>query len=262
MCYVSETEKPPFYSTRTTSMSKVWFITGTSKGFGRIWAEAALDRGDRVAATARNVDTLAAGRAVRRPGAGARRSTSPTGPRSTPRRRGARAVRPPGRGGQQRRLRAVRHDRGGQRAQARARSRPTCSAPVGHPGGAADPARAGLGPHRPGVLDRRRQRVPGLGLYHASKWGLEGLSQSLAGRSPTWASRSRSSSRAATPPTGPARRRSPPTDPAYESPRAGASARATPAELGDPEASGPAILEWWTPTSRRCACSSAPACSR
>ena len=27
--------------------------------------------------------------------------------------------------------------------------------------GAADPARAGLGPHHPGVLDRRRQRVPG-----------------------------------------------------------------------------------------------------
>jgi NAD(P)-dependent dehydrogenase (short-subunit alcohol dehydrogenase family) len=39
-------------------MSKVWFITGTSKGFGRIWAEAALDRGDRVVATARNADTL------------------------------------------------------------------------------------------------------------------------------------------------------------------------------------------------------------
>ncbi len=40
-------------------MAKVWFITGTSKGFGRIWAEAALDRGDQVVATARNVDTLA-----------------------------------------------------------------------------------------------------------------------------------------------------------------------------------------------------------
>src|SRR3954449_12984194 len=39
-------------------MSKVWFITGTSKGFGRIWAEAALERGDRVVATARNADTL------------------------------------------------------------------------------------------------------------------------------------------------------------------------------------------------------------
>jgi NAD(P)-dependent dehydrogenase (short-subunit alcohol dehydrogenase family) len=39
--------------------SKVWYITGTSKGFGRVWAEAALARGDRVAATARNVATLA-----------------------------------------------------------------------------------------------------------------------------------------------------------------------------------------------------------
>lgn len=39
-------------------MSKVWFITGTSKGFGRVWAEAALARGDRVAATARDPQTL------------------------------------------------------------------------------------------------------------------------------------------------------------------------------------------------------------
>lgn len=35
--------------------SKVWFITGTSRGFGRIWAEAALTRGDQVAATARTL---------------------------------------------------------------------------------------------------------------------------------------------------------------------------------------------------------------
>jgi len=27
-------------------VSKVWFITGTSKGFGRIWAEAALTRAE------------------------------------------------------------------------------------------------------------------------------------------------------------------------------------------------------------------------
>jgi NAD(P)-dependent dehydrogenase (short-subunit alcohol dehydrogenase family) len=38
--------------------AKVWFITGTSKGFGRVWAEAALARGDLVAATARNIDAL------------------------------------------------------------------------------------------------------------------------------------------------------------------------------------------------------------
>jgi NAD(P)-dependent dehydrogenase (short-subunit alcohol dehydrogenase family) len=37
---------------------KVWFITGTSRGFGREWTIAALDRGDRVAATARDIATL------------------------------------------------------------------------------------------------------------------------------------------------------------------------------------------------------------
>ncbi len=39
--------------------SKVWFITGASRGFGRIWAEAALERGDKVAATARKVEDVA-----------------------------------------------------------------------------------------------------------------------------------------------------------------------------------------------------------
>ena len=39
-------------------MSKVWFITGTSRGLGRAFAEAALQRGDKVAATARNTATL------------------------------------------------------------------------------------------------------------------------------------------------------------------------------------------------------------
>jgi len=37
---------------------KTWFITGTSRGFGREWTEAALGRGDRVAATARDVSSL------------------------------------------------------------------------------------------------------------------------------------------------------------------------------------------------------------
>jgi NAD(P)-dependent dehydrogenase (short-subunit alcohol dehydrogenase family) len=37
---------------------KVWFITGASRGFGREWTIAALDRGDQVAATARDTSTL------------------------------------------------------------------------------------------------------------------------------------------------------------------------------------------------------------
>lgn len=39
---------------------KTWFITGTSRGFGRVWAEAALQRGDKVAATARSLASIAA----------------------------------------------------------------------------------------------------------------------------------------------------------------------------------------------------------
>ena len=39
-------------------MSKTILITGASRGFGKIWAEAFLKRGDNVIATARNIDAL------------------------------------------------------------------------------------------------------------------------------------------------------------------------------------------------------------
>ena len=39
-------------------MSKTWFITGTSSGFGRMMTESLLARGDRVAATLRRVEAL------------------------------------------------------------------------------------------------------------------------------------------------------------------------------------------------------------
>ncbi|RVX41028.1 NADP-dependent 3-hydroxy acid dehydrogenase YdfG [Nonomuraea polychroma] len=39
-------------------MSKVWFVTGSSRGLGRNFVEAALSRGDKVAATARNTGSL------------------------------------------------------------------------------------------------------------------------------------------------------------------------------------------------------------
>ena len=38
--------------------SRTWFITGTSRGFGREWALAALERGDRVVGTARNPSSM------------------------------------------------------------------------------------------------------------------------------------------------------------------------------------------------------------
>ncbi|NIJ54492.1 SDR family NAD(P)-dependent oxidoreductase [Dyadobacter arcticus] len=43
----------------TALADKVWFITGASRGFGRVWAEAALERGDKVAATARSLASIA-----------------------------------------------------------------------------------------------------------------------------------------------------------------------------------------------------------
>lgn len=39
--------------------NKVWFITGASRGFGSVWTDAALKRGDKVAATARNLASIA-----------------------------------------------------------------------------------------------------------------------------------------------------------------------------------------------------------
>src|SRR3954447_25612364 len=39
-------------------MSRVWFVTGSSRGLGRAVVEVALEAGDRVAATARNPDRL------------------------------------------------------------------------------------------------------------------------------------------------------------------------------------------------------------
>ena len=39
-------------------MAKTIFITGASKGFGRLWAEAFLERGDKVIATARKTEAL------------------------------------------------------------------------------------------------------------------------------------------------------------------------------------------------------------
>lgn len=42
----------------TTNAGRVWFITGTSTGFGRALAEEALKRGDRVVATARDPEQV------------------------------------------------------------------------------------------------------------------------------------------------------------------------------------------------------------
>ena len=38
---------------------KIWFITGASRGLGHAWAQAALERGDKVVAAVRTMDSLA-----------------------------------------------------------------------------------------------------------------------------------------------------------------------------------------------------------
>ncbi|XNL82376.1 SDR family NAD(P)-dependent oxidoreductase [Actinomadura madurae] len=49
---------PSRKESQLSALEKIWFVTGASRGFGRLWTEAALKRGDRVAATARDVTTL------------------------------------------------------------------------------------------------------------------------------------------------------------------------------------------------------------
>lgn len=57
---IQQSERTTSQAVTTASPSpKIWFITGTSRGFGRVWAEAALQRGDKVVATARNLDSIA-----------------------------------------------------------------------------------------------------------------------------------------------------------------------------------------------------------
>lgn len=47
------------HQNNNSSINKVWFITGASRGFGRVWANAAIKRGDKVAATARTLSSIA-----------------------------------------------------------------------------------------------------------------------------------------------------------------------------------------------------------
>jgi NAD(P)-dependent dehydrogenase (short-subunit alcohol dehydrogenase family) len=162
--------------------AKVWFITGTSRGFGRVWAEAALERGDRVAATARDTGTLEP--LVARYGDG----VLPLALDVTDRDAGHAAVR-------------AAHDRFGRLdvvvnnagyglfgaieevgdEQARGQIETNLFGPLWI-------TRAAL----PILREQRSGHImqvssiggvtafPGLGMYHASKWALEGFSQSLA----------------------------------------------------------------------------------
>ena len=130
---------------RKALVSQVWLVTGSSRGLGRHVVEAALERGDRVLATARRPEaledlvaahgdrlrTIAHDVAVRRPG-GRRCAGGARGVRSARRRRQQRRLRRPrlGRG----------HERGGVPRSDRGR---LLRHGAHHQGGSANPARAG-----------------------------------------------------------------------------------------------------------------------
>jgi len=163
-------------------MSKVWFITGTSKGFGRIWAEAALERGDRVAATARDPQTL--DDLVERYGD----AVLPQQLDVTDRARATAAVRQAH--AHFGRLDMVVNNAGYglfgmieeiTEAQARAQMETNLFGALWVTQAALPLLREQGSGHIIQVSSIAGvQAFPGLGLYHASKWALEGFSQSLA----------------------------------------------------------------------------------
>lgn len=163
-------------------MSRIWFITGTSRGFGREWALAALERGDRVVATARS--TAALDDLVVAHGDAVLPMALDVTDRAAVERAVARAAEHFGR------LDIVVNNAGYglfgmieevTEQQARAQMETNVF-------GALWVTRAAL-PHLRAAGSGHIIQVssiggitafPGLGLYHASKWALEGLSQSLA----------------------------------------------------------------------------------
>jgi NAD(P)-dependent dehydrogenase (short-subunit alcohol dehydrogenase family) len=162
---------------------KTWFITGTSRGFGREWALAALERGDRVAATARDTSTLEA--LVAKYGA----RILPIALDVTDRKAATAAVQKAH--AELGRLDVIVNNAGYglfgmieevTESEARAQLETNVF-------GALWVTQAAL----PLLREQRSGHIlqvssiggitafPGLGLYHASKWALEGFSQSLAG---------------------------------------------------------------------------------
>ena len=163
--------------------------------------------------------------------------------------RGPRPLRPPRRRGQQRRLRPVRLHRGAHpRPRPATRSRRTCSARCGSPRPRCRSCASRAAGHIIQVSSIGGiTAFPNVGIYHASKWALEGFSQALAqevadfgihvtliepgGFATDWGG---SSAKHATSPPGLRRR-------PREGRRAGAG-RAS-ASPGDPTASAAAILQ-------------------
>jgi NAD(P)-dependent dehydrogenase (short-subunit alcohol dehydrogenase family) len=226
--------------------SKVWFITGTSKGFGRVWAEAALARGDRVAATARDVKSLAP--LVERYGA----QVSAMALDVTDKAAVAAAI-------------AEAHARFGRldvvinnagyglfgtveevnEAEARAQLETNLFGALWVTQAALPIMRAQGSGHIIQVSSIGGVNAfPTVGLYHASKWGLEGFSQALAAEVAGFGIKVTivEPGGFATEWGGPSAKRATQM-PAYDAARAAIAAIRGNYNPGDPEATGPAILK-------------------
>jgi NAD(P)-dependent dehydrogenase (short-subunit alcohol dehydrogenase family) len=226
--------------------SKVWFITGTSKGFGRIWAEAALTRGDRVAATARNIATLQplvekfGEQVLAIPLDVDDKSAVDAAVAKTIERFGGIDV-------------AVNNAGYGLFGTIEEVSEPEARAQMEtNFFGALWVSQAVLPQMRAQGSGHILQvssiggvnAFPTIGLYHASKWALEGFSQALAAEVAPFGIKVTIIEPAgyATDWSGPSAKRATPIA-AYEEARAARAAFRSAATPGDPEASGPAILK-------------------
>jgi NAD(P)-dependent dehydrogenase (short-subunit alcohol dehydrogenase family) len=245
-------------------VAKVWLITGASKGFGRVWTQAALDRGDCVAATARDprsLQDLVAAHGERVLALELDVTDKATIDRSVT-------------AAHERfgRLDVVVNNAGyGQfgtieevsEGEARRQIETNLFGPLWVTKAAIPILREQRSDHIlqvssiGGVL-----AFPILGLYHASKWALEAFSQSLSEELEEFGVNVTTSSRGATRPTGRAHRRvaapSSRSTTAFANVASSASDR-SPQRPAIPRQRARRCSSWSMPTSRRCACSSAQA---
>ncbi len=226
--------------------NKVWFITGTSKGFGRIWAEAALARGDRVAATARHVKTLQP--LVDRYGDQVLAITLDVDDKAAVDAAIAETIAQFGRIDV-----AINNAGYGQfgaieeisEAEARAQMETNFFGALWVTQAVLPHMRAQGSGHIIQVSSIGGVNAfPTIGLYHASKWALEGFSQSLAAEVAPFGVKVTIIEPAgyATDWSGPSAKQATPIA-AYEPARAARTASRSAAVPGDPDASGPAILK-------------------
>jgi NAD(P)-dependent dehydrogenase (short-subunit alcohol dehydrogenase family) len=226
--------------------TKVWFITGTSKGFGHVWAEAALARGDKVAATARDVRMVAPLR--ERYGDKALTIALDVTDKSAVDAAIAQAHARFGR------LDVVINNAGYglfgsieevNEAEARAQIETNLFGALWVTQAALPIMRAQKSGHIIQVSSIGGVNAfPTVGLYHASKWGLEGFSQSLAAEVKGFGIKVTivEPGGFATEWGGPSAKRATQM-PAYDDARAAIAAFRSSSVPGDPEATGPAILK-------------------